>query len=109
MSVLPLPALPVLARMELFEGLSPEALAEVAACARVRRLGRDTVVFSQGDIAAACHVLLEGRVRITQSDEEGAELLVRFIGPGEMFGTVALFTDRRYPAEAVTATDSVAI
>ncbi len=98
-----------LAGMELFVGLPAAALAEVSARARVRRLARDTVVFLQGSAAAACHALLEGRVRVTQSDEAGAELLVRFIGPGEMFGTVALFTDRRYPAEAVTVLDSIEI
>ena len=95
--------------MELFEGLSPQALSEVAASSHVRRLGRDTVVFSQGDAATACHALLEGRVKITQSDADGSELLVRFIGPREMFGTVALFTDRRYPAEAIVVLDSTVI
>jgi CRP/FNR family transcriptional regulator, nitrogen oxide reductase regulator len=100
---------PALAEMELFLGLSAEALADVAACARARHIGKDTVVFSQGAEAAACHALLDGRVRVTQSDEAGAALLVRFIGPGEMFGTVALFTDRQYPAEAVTVLDSIEV
>lgn len=109
MVTFPPPAPSILSGMELFEGLSREALSEVAASAHVRRLARDAVIFSQGDTATACHALLEGRVRITQSDEDGAELLVRFIGPGEMFGTVALFTDRRYPAEAVAILDSVEI
>ncbi len=31
---------------------------------------------------------------------------MRFIGPGEMFGMVTLFTDGRYPADAVTVADS---
>lgn len=58
---------------------------------------------------SGCHALLAGRVRIAQAGESGAQLVVRFIGPGEMFGTVALFTDRHYPAEAVTVIDSVEI
>lgn len=66
-------------------------------------------MFVQGEAAERCHALIQGRVRITQSDEEGAQLVVRFIGPAEMFGTVALFTDRKYPAEAVTVIDSIEI
>jgi CRP-like cAMP-binding protein len=98
-----------LAGMELFSGLPSAALAEVLARGRVRRLAKDTTVFSQGDAADHCHALIEGRVRIAQSDEDGAQLVVRFIGPGEMFGTVALFTDRKYPAEAVAVVESIEI
>lgn len=103
------PSVSALAEMELFQGLSSAALSEAEACARVARIKRNTIVFAQGDPATACYALLEGRIRITQSDDGGAELLVRFIGAGEMFGTVALFTDRRYPAEAVAVLDSVEI
>lgn len=95
--------------MEIFLDLPPAALAEVAASARVRHLEKDTTIFVQGDPAERCYALVEGRVRITQSGYDGAQLVVRFIGPGEMFGTVALFTDRQYPAEAVTVVESVEI
>ena len=99
----------MLSGMALFKDLSAEGLADAANRGRVRNVARGAVIFSQGDDATACHALLEGRVRITQSNEDGAELLVRFIGPGEMFGTVGLFTDGRYPAEAVAVLDSIEI
>lgn len=99
----------MLSGMALFKDLSAEGLADAATRGRVRNVARGAVIFSQGDDASACHALLEGRVRITQSNEDGAELLVRFIGPGEMFGTVGLFTDGRYPAEAVAVLDSIEI
>jgi CRP/FNR family transcriptional regulator, nitrogen oxide reductase regulator len=96
-----------LAGMELFLSLPLSALAEVMAYARVRHLAKDTIVFVQGEAAERCHALISGRVRITQSDENGAQLLVRFIGPGEMFGMVALFTDSEYPAEAVVESTEI--
>ncbi|HWA42767.1 MAG TPA: Crp/Fnr family transcriptional regulator [Hypericibacter adhaerens] len=95
--------------MELFLGLSEPALADVMNCARLRHLPKNVTVFAQGQAADRCHALIEGSIRIAQSDEDGAQLVVRFIGPGEMFGTVALFTDRQYPAEAVTMVDSTEI
>lgn len=98
-----------LARMELFLGLPAPALADVLGCARVRHLAKDAIVFGQGQAADRCHAVIEGRVRIAQSDPAGAQLLVRFVGPGEMFGTVALFTDRLYPAEATAVTNCVEI
>lgn len=98
-----------LADTELFAGLRPEALVEVAAGGRVQQLGKGAVLFTQGGPADRCHALLEGRIRIAQSGTGGGQLIVRFVGPGQTFGTVALFTNRRYPAEAVVLTDSVVI
>jgi len=95
--------------MDLFTGLDATALAEVAQRGRVQALPKGAILFAQGATADRCHALVEGRMRISQSGAEGAQLIVRFVGPGETFGTVALFTDRHYPAEASAVVDSVEI
>jgi CRP-like cAMP-binding protein len=95
-----------LASMELFLGLLPAARQEVLASARVRRLSRGVRIFNQGDADVRAHALLEGSVRISQSGSDGEQIVVRLIAPGEMFGTVALFTDHRYPADAEAITDA---
>lgn len=96
-----------LAATELFQGLPPSALAAAAAAARLRRLPKDLRIFSQGDDGVRAHAVIEGAVRIAQSGRDGGQVIIRLIGPGEMFGTVALFTDRRYPADAVTLSDTL--
>ena len=101
------PSPETLATMELFEGLPSLALEAVAAAARLRRLPRELRIFGQGDVDVRAHAVIEGAVRITQSGGDGAQVIIRFIGPGEMFGTVALFTDRRYPADAITITETL--
>lgn len=93
--------------MELFHGLPRVALDAVAAGAHIRRLSKDLHVFDQGDEDVRAHAVIEGSVRIVQSGRDGAQVIVRFIGPGEMFGTVALFIDHRYPADAITLTDTI--
>lgn len=98
-----------LAGLELFGGLSTVAMEEVRATARFRQFGRHTRIFNQGDQGVRAHALLEGSVRISQSGSDGAQVVVRFITTGEMFGTVALFTDRRYPADAETLSDVVEV
>ncbi len=55
------------------------------------------------------HALLEGSVRITQSGSDGAHIVLRFIGPGEMFGAAAAFANRRYPADADAMEPSVEV
>ncbi|MGH6681027.1 MAG: Crp/Fnr family transcriptional regulator [Bradyrhizobium sp.] len=93
--------------MELFQGLPSTALDTVAAVARVRRLAKDLRVFSQGDEEVRAHALIRGGVRISQSGSDGAQVVIRFIGPGEIFGAVSLFTDGRYPADAITMSETL--
>ena len=98
-----------LASLDLFQGLAPAALHDVLGLARVRRIPKETRVFNQGDPGVRAHALVEGSVRISQSGSDGAQTVMRFIGPGEMFGTVALFTDGRYPADAIAVAHSLEV
>ncbi|MGH9643822.1 MAG: Crp/Fnr family transcriptional regulator [Terriglobales bacterium] len=98
-----------LAQAELFDGLASEVLAEIAQLGEVQSLPRGTRLFAQGATVERCHALVTGCVRIAQSGSEGGQVVVRFVGPGEIFGTVALFTDRHYPADATAVIDSVEI
>jgi CRP-like cAMP-binding protein len=97
----------IFSRMDLFQSIPASALETVATAARLRRLPKDLRIFSQGDGGVRAHAVIEGAVRIAQSGSDGAQVVVRFIGPGEMFGTVALFTDGRYPADAITLTETL--
>lgn len=97
----------ILASMALFQGLPAAALATVAAHARLRHLDRGVRIFGQGDKSVRAHAVIEGGVRIDQSGSDGAQVVLRFIGPGELFGTLPLFVDGHYPADAVTLTQTL--
>ncbi|WP_454884333.1 Crp/Fnr family transcriptional regulator [Sphingomonas oryzagri] len=90
----------------IFRGLDTIALDHVSALARIETLAAGIGIFRQGDAADRAHALLSGGIRIRQTGSDGAQALMRVIAPGEMFGTVALFTDHLYPADAETAMDS---
>jgi CRP-like cAMP-binding protein len=96
-----------LAFADLFVGLPISVLEIVAATARPRRLPRGTRIFNQGDEGVRAHTVIEGGVRISQTGSDGAQMVLRFIGPGNIFGTVALFTDGCYPADATALADTL--
>jgi len=96
----------VLEHSSVFQGLSVKALAEVAAKGTVRRLARRDILFHQGDPAEEFAVVLEGRLKLTQVSAEGQEVIVRYLGPGEMCAVVALFPDQSYPVTAEAAADA---
>lgn len=90
-----------IAALELFRDIPVAALSAAAALARVRCYPPETRIFSQGDKGVRAHAVIAGSVRISQAGSDGGHIVFRFIAPGEMFGTVALFTDGLYPADAV--------
>lgn len=95
----------VLSGIELFRGLPRNALEAAAAAGRVRHWGKERRIFEQGEAGVRAHILLKGSVRISQGGGDGGMIIMRFIRPGDLFGAVSLFTDDRYPAEAICATD----
>ncbi len=60
-------------------------------CARSFEAGE--MLFYQGDPGSTCYIITEGRVRIFLVGEDGRELAVRIMGPGEIFGEMALFEE----------------
>ena len=98
----------VLRRTELFAKLDVSALNDIVRYGRSRRIPRGRTIFRRGDAAKACHLLLSGRVRIAQADT-GNDVIIRYVGPGQIFGALALFHSGRYLADATAITDCVEI
>jgi CRP-like cAMP-binding protein len=103
----PAPDPSVLRGSELFAGLSDEALAEVLARGQTRRLAKGVHAFVQGDPGATCHTLLHGRVKLAQTRPDGAHSFLRYVSPGETYGTVAALTGLPFPWDATAVVDSV--
>src|SRR6516165_8566530 len=98
----------ILAATELFAGLDVAARDEVAAAGRLIRVSAGATLFEQEDAADAFYVLLAGRMKIAQVTAEGHLVVIRYIGAGEVFGAVLLFTRTGYPASASAVVDSEA-
>lgn len=95
-----------LARAELVRELSPATREAVVAAAGERRLARRAQLFAAGDEADAFYVLLAGRIKLVRGNAEGQEVIVRFVGPGEILGAVAALPAARYPATADVVDDA---
>ncbi|NQE61296.1 Crp/Fnr family transcriptional regulator [Caulobacter sp. RHG1] len=94
---------------DMFGNLDDVARADVLAAGKVRTLPPGKVVFSQGDPGTTCHTLLDGRIKIVQTRPDGSQSVIRFIGPGEMYGTVAALMGKPFPADAVTVVESLEV
>ena len=69
----------------------PEALiGRIAQHAATRHFARNAIILTEGDDTDSLYVLLQGRVKVFVSGEDGRELEVNRIGPGGYFGEVVL-------------------
>lgn len=98
-----------LAGLDLFESLSPLELERITAAAHRRYLADGEFYFMQGDAADRVHVLVEGRVRLSQGGEDGSQVLMRVIEAPHLFGVVGLTRGEVYPVSAQSAGDSRAL
>ena len=55
-----------------------------------RRAGAKELIFSKGDTATQLFLILNGRVKVSASSEDGREIIFGILGPGELFGEIAL-------------------
>lgn len=99
----------VLMHVPLYQGLADAELAEIAAEARSIPLAKGDTLFEQGEEALHGYIMAWGRVRLDQNTADGQNMVVRYIGPGEMLGTVAVFRRIPYPATSVAVEDSMAL
>lgn len=89
-----------LKNVELFQGLKPEALELIARVATEETHGRNTKVFEQGEIGDKLYIIMEGRIRISREVPGMGEEALAILGPGQVFGEMALIDESPRSADA---------
>ena len=79
-----------LAKVPIFENLTPEQLQPLGEKMRPRKFQRGEVVFHQDDPGDRMHIIVQGRVRISLDSDDGREKDVALLRPGECFGEMSL-------------------
>ncbi len=90
----------------LFTDLPESDLAALTSHATARRYKKNTIVVTKGDDSDSLYVILSGRLRVYLDDEQGNEITIRNLEPGEAFGELALLSGEPRAANVVTLQDS---
>lgn len=77
-------------KVELFADLDPEQLELLAASAHLRVFPRGAIVVNEGDEGHGLYVVQSGALKAFLMDENGREMTLSLLGPGEYFGELAL-------------------
>jgi CRP-like cAMP-binding protein len=90
-----------------FKGLSEENRSELAVIGKVKEVKKRDYLFHEGDKGGSMFLLASGNIQLHKNTEDGREVVIRMIKPGDVFAEVVLFEKERYPvsARAVTQAD----
>jgi eukaryotic-like serine/threonine-protein kinase len=98
-----------LATLPAFRTLDDEDRADLLARCERRTYAPGTAIVRRGEPGDAMYVLLEGQAEVPILDEQGRRRMTAFLGPGDVFGEMALLTGEARGADVVVAGETEAV
>ncbi len=89
-----------LTKVPFFDGLTHEALQMIAGLAAEESHATGTRIFQYGDPGDKLFIILDGKVRISREVSGMGEEALAVLGPGEVFGEMALLDESPRSADA---------
>lgn len=93
---------------EIFKSLTDKEYSDVLESGSRLILQPRTILFHQGDSAVNVILVNRGRLKLTKLNEQGKEVILRYIGTGELTAAVAVIKNWNYPvsAESIEETEA---
>ena len=95
----------LLRSVPLFADLEEGELERFSHVAVPRSFPAGTRVFHEGDSSDACYIVSEGSFRVTREHSDGRAITLATLGPGEIFGELAMLDGDKRSASAESITD----
>jgi CRP/FNR family transcriptional regulator, cyclic AMP receptor protein len=101
----------LLAQVEVFAGLEPRELEQIAQVAVPRSYERGEVIFREGDSGDTCYVVKSGSVSVMREHQDGRVIALAELRAGQIFGELAMFDHetRSATVETLEQTTTVAL
>ncbi|PYQ21158.1 MAG: Crp/Fnr family transcriptional regulator [Acidobacteria bacterium] len=96
----------VLRTVPIFSELSDEDITSLAHLALRKRYPKDTVIFFENEEGDFFFTILEGRVKVTILGDDGREVILSVLGPGDFFGEMALLDNEPRSATAIAVEET---
>ncbi|MBL1260704.1 MAG: Crp/Fnr family transcriptional regulator [Thiotrichaceae bacterium] len=93
-------------RDPLFSELSSDDISLIASYGKTLNYRKHSIIINKGDESNCLYIVQQGRVKVYVSDEYGAEIILRYEGPGEYFGELALVDEAPRSASVETLEDT---
>ncbi len=88
-----------------FASLPAGSLKQLAEICMLKKVKKKEILFLEGRKGGLFYLLLSGRVQLYRLSDEGREIAIKVIGPGEIFAEVIIFEEDAYPVCASTLSE----
>lgn len=85
-----------------FSQLSDHELELVRSVASERTYPKNAVVLTEGEMGDSLYVIQSGKVKVVIGDEEGREIILKILGPGDFFGEMSMIDKQPRSASVTT-------
>lgn len=85
----------------IFTGLTDEQFSHILGKGRRVTLQSKSILFNQGDSTEQCYLVNRGCIKLTKLNEQGREVILRYISSSEVTAVTAVLRDQPYPATAM--------
>ena len=92
----------MLRNVPLFAVLDEVQLNALATVVSRRSFPKNRVVLQAGDPTDSLFIVITGRTRVQMADDEGKEVILAVLGPGDFFGEMGLIDDEPRAASVLT-------
>jgi len=93
-------------KSEIFNGLSNRQFADMIKRGHRITLPSKSILFHQSDPATSYFLVNQGLLKLTKLNEQGKEIILRYIGAGELTAAIAVLKNWKYPAIAESVEDT---
>ena len=96
----------ILSKVSYFSHLPPEDLLAIQNKALKRTYNAEQIVVMEGDISGGLYIVESGWLKLIKMSFSGREQVLNFLGPGDVFNAIAVFTDHPNQASVIALEDS---
>jgi CRP/FNR family transcriptional regulator, cyclic AMP receptor protein len=96
----------VLKYVPIFSELDDSFLEKVEEAGIIRNFKKDMVIINESLEGTGLYIIAEGRVKVTESDAQGNEIILQILGQHEYFGEMSIIDGKNPSANVVAMEDS---
>ncbi|HET7745835.1 MAG TPA: Crp/Fnr family transcriptional regulator [Vicinamibacteria bacterium] len=96
----------LLRTVPIFSELTDADITSLARLSQRRRYPKDQVVFFENEEGDFFFMIVEGRIKVSILGDDGREVILSMLGPGDFFGEMALLDNEPRSATAIAAEET---
>lgn len=96
----------ILSKVSYFSGLPQEDIMTIQKSAIKRNFNAEQIVVMEGENNGGLYVVESGWLKVSKMSMSGREQVLNYLGPGDVFNAIAVFTDHPNQASVIALEDS---